>query len=149
MLSCYSDFDAIFLDMRMGGMNGKETAQEIRKRDPFVILSFYSLFTENAHSITDFHPFKYILKDWDEKKLMSDIEQVLKEWKESRCMLDLILMIKQEYTHFHGIRRLEMDFMPCRKRVVKQNFILWEQMKRSQLLLDVETPINAPLVKKD
>lgn len=102
LLSCYSNFDAIFLDMQMGGMDGKETAQEIRKRDAFVILSFYSLFTESAHNITDFHPFKYILKDWDEKKLMSDIEQVLKEI----VFKNRITQIKIQ--HYNTIRNINL-----------------------------------------
>lgn len=79
LLSGCSDFDAIFLDIQMGGMDGKETAQEIRKRDSNVILSFYSAFTEEAHIILDFRPLKYILKDSEEKKMVSDIEQILRE----------------------------------------------------------------------
>lgn len=61
LLSSHSNFDAIFLDMQMEGMDGKEIAREIRKRDSNVVLSFYSAFTENAHNVLDFRPLKYLL----------------------------------------------------------------------------------------
>lgn len=89
LLDNYIDFDAVFLDMRMKGMNGKVTAENIRKRDSQVILSFYSGYAAAASQILKCHPFSYIMKDSDRADMLTDIELVLKEIIRKKNMIRL------------------------------------------------------------
>lgn len=73
------EFDALFIDMQMDGMDGIDTANEIRKRNSKAILSFYSGYEVGAHKVLAFRPFRYLMKDSEEKELSSNIDQILNE----------------------------------------------------------------------
>lgn len=75
------NFNAIFLDMHMGGIDGSKTAEIIRKRDAKVVLSFYSGYEAAAHKVLDSRPTKYIMKNFDKEKLTEEIELVLREMR--------------------------------------------------------------------
>lgn len=73
------EFDALFIDMQMDGMDGIDTANEIRIRNSKAILSFYSGYEVGAHKVLAFRPFRYLMKDTEEKELSSNIDQILNE----------------------------------------------------------------------
>lgn len=79
LLANYTDFDAIFLDMLMEGMDGKQTAEDIRKRDSKVILSFYSGYESAANEVMRSRPYGYLMKNSKKEVMLSEIEMVLME----------------------------------------------------------------------
>lgn len=84
LLENYSDFDAVFLDMQMGGMDGNETAERIRKDDSEVIISFYSGFEVAAHKVLHSQPYRYLIKGSEKERLSLDIDMVLKKVMEKK-----------------------------------------------------------------
>lgn len=82
LLDNYLKFDAVFLDMQMKGMDGKQTAEEIRKRDPHVTLSFYSGFETPANLVLRSRPHSYLMKNSDRDEIIQDIDQILRELTE-------------------------------------------------------------------
>lgn len=79
LLENYQNYNIVFLDMLMGGLNGNQTAERIRKQDSEVILSFYSDFEVAAHKILHSRPTRYLLKSSSEKTLSEEIDYVLRE----------------------------------------------------------------------
>lgn len=71
-----ADYDVIFLDMELGGINGIETANEVRKTDDKVIIVFITSYREYMQQSFECAPFRFLLKpvDFDEfKKVYDDI----------------------------------------------------------------------------
>lgn len=56
-------FSIIFLDVQMGKMDGEETATEIRKIDPNVILMFCTGYAEPTPITFELQPHRYIFKN--------------------------------------------------------------------------------------
>lgn len=79
LLNNFMEFDAIFLDIQMTGMDGRTAAEQIRKYDPEVVLSFYSGFEISARRVLKSHPFIYLMKGSDKQELCSEIDIVLSE----------------------------------------------------------------------
>lgn len=61
-------FDIIFLDVKMNGMNGLETAEIIRKTDPETIIIFISGIRDHVFDAFDVNAFQYLLKPLDDEK---------------------------------------------------------------------------------
>lgn len=71
--------DLLILDMQMNGMDGDETAACFRKRFPEVVLVFCSgvrLPTVKSFKTT---PFRYLLKKWEEPKMINEMKEALAE----------------------------------------------------------------------
>lgn len=82
------EFSIIFMDIQMKGMNGEETAQEIRKRDDSVILVFWTGYAEPGLHSFEVQPYRFI------KKNMSDEAR----WKYIEDSLDrMIAVVKIPY----------------------------------------------------
>ena len=80
LLNNYMDFDLIILDMCMGeGLNGVETAKNIRKRDAKVIIMFYSDYESKASKISSVRPYNYILKKYSNEEMLQNLDMVLEE----------------------------------------------------------------------
>lgn len=79
LLANYTNFDAIFLDVSMRGMDGKQTAEAIRKRDSEVILSFYSGYESTANEVLKSRPYRYLMKNSKKEEMLSDIDMILLE----------------------------------------------------------------------
>lgn len=56
-------FDIIFLDIEMGGMNGMDTAREIRKTDENVIIVFLTSYQEFAPDGYEVNAYRYLIKN--------------------------------------------------------------------------------------
>lgn len=75
-------YDVVFLDMEMDGMNGIETANEIRRNDERVIIVFVTSHTEYMKESFQCQPFRFMEKpiDYDElKKVFHDVVKKLSE----------------------------------------------------------------------
>ena len=71
--------DIIFLDVRLPGMNGIETARNLRKRHEETVLIFLSGIKEYVFDALDLYAFQYLLKPVDEKKFAEVLDRAGKE----------------------------------------------------------------------
>ncbi len=63
------DFDIIFLDIEMDGLNGIETAREIRKTNNRAIIIFITGFKDYALEAYELYTFHYLLKPISQEKI--------------------------------------------------------------------------------
>lgn len=71
-----ADYDAIFLDMEMGEMDGIQTANLIRETDKDVIIVFVTSHTKYMQKSFECYPFRFLIKpvDFQEfKKVFGDV----------------------------------------------------------------------------
>lgn len=74
-----NSFDAIFLDVYMDGINGIETAIEIRKIDQHIPLIFLTSSPEHALESYRVHALDYILKPYSRQKIWQVIEKIIQQ----------------------------------------------------------------------
>lgn len=79
LLSVSQKFDIIFLDIQMEGLNGIETAKNIRKCDDNVIIIFITGIKEYVFEAFDVAAFHYLLKPIQEEKLHEVLERAERE----------------------------------------------------------------------
>lgn len=63
--------DLVFLDICMEGTSGIETAQQLRRADPKVLIVFVTSSPEYVWDAFPVHPFDYLLKPYEEENFMS------------------------------------------------------------------------------
>ncbi|MCX4320473.1 MAG: LytTR family DNA-binding domain-containing protein [Lachnospiraceae bacterium] len=72
-------FDIIFLDIRMEGLNGIETAKNLKEKQKDILLIFITGMKEYVFDALDLYAFQYLLKPLDEKKFGEVLERALAE----------------------------------------------------------------------
>ena len=72
-------FDLIFLDIEMEGMNGMETARQLRSIDQHGILIFVTAYPDYVFQGYEVRAFHYILKPYQEKRLLDITARALEE----------------------------------------------------------------------
>ena len=75
-------YDLMFLDIKMPGMNGIETAQRIRMIDKKVKIIFLTSLIEYALEGYSVNATNYILKPMEKKRLFMEMDRCLEEMKE-------------------------------------------------------------------
>jgi two-component system nitrogen regulation response regulator GlnG len=80
--------DLVFLDIRMGGMNGLETLQHIRSTNPKQMVVLMTAFgtAQTAIEAMKFGAFDYIMKPFDPQKVLSVAETALKAHADLRAV---------------------------------------------------------------
>lgn len=79
-LEHYTNFDIIFLDIRMeGGINGGQIAKIIHSQVPDALISFYTAYDYPSSRIVNVHPFSYIMKNLAEDKIKEMLGLVFTE----------------------------------------------------------------------
>lgn len=78
----HTQFDGVFLDIQMKGMNGEEVAKRIRKMDVGLVLVFYTGFVEPSPVSFEVQPYRYIMKNMSEERMGEYIEEALQRMKE-------------------------------------------------------------------
>lgn len=61
--------DLVFLDICMEGTSGIETAQQLRRADPEVLIVFVTSSPEYVWDAFPVHPFDYLLKPYEGRKV--------------------------------------------------------------------------------
>lgn len=79
LLAMRKQFDIVFLDIQMEGMNGIETAKRLRERQEDVILIFITGVKEYVFDALNLYAFQYLLKPLDEKKFAEVLKRAVKE----------------------------------------------------------------------
>ncbi|MCT4508787.1 MAG: LytTR family DNA-binding domain-containing protein [Tepidibacter sp.] len=72
-------FDILIMDVDMPQKNGIDAAKDIFKINPDVYIIFVTGFREYALDAFDVYSFDYILKPFNEKRLVSTLEKAMKE----------------------------------------------------------------------
>lgn len=70
-------FDVVFLDIKMGDINGIDTARAIRKNNDSTAIVFVTALKEYAIDAFDVNASNYLLKPIEDKKLFSTLDKVL------------------------------------------------------------------------
>ncbi len=68
LLASGKRFDIVFLDIRLEGINGIETARKLREKQDDMVLIFITGLREYVFDAWDLYAFQYLLKPVDEKK---------------------------------------------------------------------------------
>lgn len=71
------NFDVIFLDIDMGGINGIETAKKIRKYDKAVKIIYVTSYTDYLNLAFSVHAFGYLNKPVKMEQIHSQLDEVL------------------------------------------------------------------------
>lgn len=79
LLKARGGFDIIFLDIRMEGMNGIETARTLRQRNEDAVLIFVTGMKEYVFEAFDVSAFHYLLKPIEEQKFAEVLDKAVKE----------------------------------------------------------------------
>jgi two-component system nitrogen regulation response regulator GlnG len=82
--------DLVFLDIRMGGMNGLETLQHIRSINPRQMVVLMTAFgtAQTAIEAMKYGAFDYIMKPFDPQKVLTVAETALKAHADMRAVGD-------------------------------------------------------------
>lgn len=74
--------ELVFIDIRMPGLDGNQTALKLRNYNKDAVLIFYSSYFEpTVDSINFGQPFRYIMKDLHDTSLRREIEAIMTEVK--------------------------------------------------------------------
>lgn len=76
--------DILFLDIEMKQLSGMETARNLRRRDSHTLLIFVTAYPDFVFQGYEVHAFHYILKPYENQKIMKVLEQALKELGQNR-----------------------------------------------------------------
>lgn len=74
-----AQFQIIFLDIRLGGINGMETARQIRKNSSKAVLIFLTALEEYVFQAFDVEAFHYLLKPLKKEKFFQVMELAVKK----------------------------------------------------------------------
>ena len=79
LMSIYhpGDFDVLFLDILMGEINGIQLAGRLREIDQKVLIIFLTSSPEFAFDAFPVHPFDYLMKPYENKRLREVLAEVL------------------------------------------------------------------------
>ncbi|MBD5146261.1 MAG: response regulator transcription factor [Ruminococcus sp.] len=89
LLTSGNKFDIVFLDIKMNGINGINTAKLLRERQEDVVLVFVTGIKEYVFEALELYAFQYLLKPIDEKKLIEVLYRAEREADKNkeRCRL--------------------------------------------------------------
>lgn len=108
-------FDIIFLDIQMEGINGIEAARKLRERGEEAILIFITGLKEYVFDAFDVSAFHYLLKPVEEEKFHRVFYRALEELK------------KREQQKYEKNQKQEQFFVKTRMRnyIINKNDILF------------------------
>lgn len=84
LLSAEKNFDIIFLDIHMEGMNGIEAAKKLREKSDDTIIIFITALKEYVFDALDLYAFHYLLKPIDEEKFSEVLKRAAEAVKHSQ-----------------------------------------------------------------
>ncbi len=84
LLATRKRFDIVFLDIKMDGMDGIETARILRKEHDEIVLIFVTGNREYVFDAIDLYAFQYLLKPVNEGKFREVLERAVKEVEKNK-----------------------------------------------------------------
>lgn len=82
LISNYIDFDIIFLDIDMKGINGIEAAKRIREKDKLVKIIYVTNYTDYTSSAFSVHAFGYIVKPVQKNQIYHHLDEAISYMQE-------------------------------------------------------------------
>ena len=79
-----ADYDAIFLDMEMGELDGIRTANRIREIDKYVIIVFVTSHTKYMKECFQCEPFRFLVKPIDTDEINKAIKDIFAKLSQER-----------------------------------------------------------------
>jgi len=107
-------FQLIYLDIVMGGLNGIETALQIRKLNTFVKIVFLTTSKDFVYSAFDANATNYLIKDLHDDKFDEVFHSVFKDIKQNQNQPVLTISTKQgsvfvpyqDIAYFESVKRI-------------------------------------------
>ena len=84
-----------FLDIKMGGIGGIETARRLREKNNDLILIFVTGVREYVFDALDLYAFQYLLKPVSERKLSEVLNRAIKEAEKNTEKRELFIKAKK------------------------------------------------------
>lgn len=117
--------DLVFLDICMEGTSGIETAQQLRRADPEVLIVFVTSSPEYVWDAFPVHPFDYLLKPYEEekfRKLAAELRKVLYAMAQNH----FVRVVSEDgecraacgFAQVEEKLRTEENFMSCNRGIV-------------------------------
>lgn len=122
LLSAGEEFDIVFLDIRMEGINGIEAARTLRQRNEEVVLIFITGMKEYVFEAFDVSAFHYLLKPIQEQKFVEVLDKAVKEAEKRRGQKEQQIFIR---TKSQGI-------------TLKINSILYAESRSKKVAIHIE-----------
>ena len=99
------DFDVLFVDIQMAGMNGMELARQIREKDEDITIIFTTGIADYLEEGYEVAAMRYLLKPIAEEKVFACLSQVSEKQKDDNC----VIIHTQEETR--KIRLKDMNYI--------------------------------------
>ena len=77
LLSAELRYDLVFIDMQMKGINGVETIEELKRRQPNLLIIVVTDYPEYIDSAMNFSIFRYITKPIDETRIIKSLDKAM------------------------------------------------------------------------
>ena len=94
-VACEKRFDIIFLDIRMNGIGGIETARRLREKNSSAVLIFVTALKEYVFDALDLYAFQYLLKPINERKFSEVLDRAIKEAEKNTEKRELFIRSKK------------------------------------------------------
>lgn len=75
----WQQYDLVFLDIQMPGLDGNETAKLLREQCKNTVLVFCTSYQRPTPESFKVQPFRYIMKDFGDKMLKEEIPDIIRE----------------------------------------------------------------------
>lgn len=82
-------YDALFIDMEMGGMNGIDTANAIRAIDEHIPIVFVSVHTKYMQESFKCAPFRFLVKPLNSSDLAEAVQAIAKKCSQTNAVLNI------------------------------------------------------------
>lgn len=99
-------YDLVFLDIVMEGLDGIETARQLRKRDMDCLLVFLTSSSEYAWDAFPVHPFDYLLKPIDQARLAHVLDEARRALEHRERLLPLKVGRQTEAVNAFTVRHV-------------------------------------------
>lgn len=114
--------DLVFLDICMEGTSGIETAQQLRRADPKVLIVFVTSSPEYVWDAFPVHPFDYLLKPYEEEKFRKLAAELLYAMAQNH----FVRVVSEDgecraacgFAQVEEKLRTEENFMSCNRGIV-------------------------------
>lgn len=93
--ACEKRFDIVFLDVKMKGIGGIETARRLRKKSEDTVLIFVTGIKEYVFDALDLYAFQYLLKPINERKFAEVLERAIREAEKNTEKNELFIKSKK------------------------------------------------------